>query len=360
MIPEHELVALSGDGKSFADLAEHELGHCVKIPSKGYACPDLPIFQTETNPSCDTAILTNNTKLMEACQSKVMKIGGEMWLSLQSRFSWIFAVSLPIEATITTEDNRKYQTILKDSGVLTLEPGAKLETQAVKIRAPHQGKLEVEVKFVSSNKIPIFKLEAGREIKVDIPAAPQLIKFATLDKLRKLTMDLKELEKLQDKPLLKMLKKNESVIQYYASLIGGFAIVAVGIFVIWKCGCCSVMKCMGKCCCKTKSRSTVRGKKPEIEIIHIPQTDTKHSDQKKWYQEDQQEMYELPLNERPNIWIAPRSPPPEVPRKIMETKMVVQNQAVEKNLKEEKIQSRGIVNKPARVAKVEFGGGLAF
>lgn len=33
IIPEHDLVALSEDQQSFADISEHELEHCTKVPS---------------------------------------------------------------------------------------------------------------------------------------------------------------------------------------------------------------------------------------------------------------------------------------------------------------------------------------
>lgn len=156
LVPEHELVALSEDRGSFADISESELNHCIKIPTKGFACPDLMIFRTDSNPSCETAILTNNTKLMSVCQNRVLRIETELWLTLQSKSSWIYSINKPTIAEISTEHGKKFQTELKDSGIITLVLGSRLETISVKIRAPATRVSEVEIKFVAGSQVPIF------------------------------------------------------------------------------------------------------------------------------------------------------------------------------------------------------------
>lgn len=318
LVPEHDLLALATDGKSFADLTEHELGHCTKIPSKGYACPDLPIFMVDTNPSCDTAILTNNVKVMETCQSKVMKVNSELWLTLQSKYAWVFTVNTPTNAILTTENNEKYYTTLKDSGILTLKPGTRLDTEGVHIKAPTHGLLEVNMKFVSSNKVPTFKIDAFKDIKINIPTAPQLIKFSTLEKLQKITMDIEELEKLEDRPLLKMLQGKESGIQYYASMAGGVAIMIIVVFIIWKCRCCSVLSCI--CERRTKSKTNIkRRNKPEIEIIHLPEINNTAKIQRTTQEIPQEDIYETPIKLMRTVSKPPTEMPPEPPRNLLNT-----------------------------------------
>lgn len=82
---------------------------------------------------------------------------------------------------------------LRDSGIVTLESGAKLETESVMVKAPTFENLEVEIEYVSGNKTPDFSFSTN-ELKVDILTAPNLIKFTSLDKLAKITRDIKDLE----------------------------------------------------------------------------------------------------------------------------------------------------------------------
>lgn len=314
LVPEHELIALSEDNKSFADIAEQELGHCVKVPNKGYACPDLPIFQTEMNPSCDLAILTNNTQLMKSCQTRVLKIQNELWLTLLSRFSWVFTVNAPTSATITTEDNKKYYTTLKDSGVLTLESGASLRTEAVKVSAPVHESMDLEVKFMASNNTPVYKFDPSKDIKIDIPTAPQLIKLATLEKLKKITRDIKEIQELEKKPLLEMLTKNESGIKYYTSLVGGVVMGLIALYLIWRFRCCSILRCCCNVCKRSKKDTGRKGRRPEIEIIHMPEIKGKHDTNLQGIHDD---TYEVPIKIKHNELEKQRSPrtqPPAVPR----------------------------------------------
>lgn len=49
----HDIVALAEDGKSFAMLTEDE----VKTPGKGFMYPDIPVFNTELNPSYKMALV---------------------------------------------------------------------------------------------------------------------------------------------------------------------------------------------------------------------------------------------------------------------------------------------------------------
>lgn len=149
------------------------------------------IFRTD--PSCETAILTNNTKLMSVCQKRVLRIETELWLTLQSKSSWIYSINKPTIAEISTEYGKKFQTELKDSGIITLVPGSRLETISVKIRAPATRVSEVEIKFVAGSQIPIFDFNTT-EMKIDIPAAPKLITSTTLNKLKKITKDITDLE----------------------------------------------------------------------------------------------------------------------------------------------------------------------
>lgn len=64
----------------------------------------------------------------------------------------------------------------KNSRIITLVPGSRLETIAVKIRAPVKSISEVEVKFIAGSKIPVFDFNTTK-IEINIPETPKLTTF---------------------------------------------------------------------------------------------------------------------------------------------------------------------------------------
>lgn len=301
IIPNYDLVALSEDHQSFAEISEHEVEHCTRVPSKGLVCPDLPIYKVDAYHSCETAVLLNNTNAMTICKSKILHVQKELWIALNSKFSWIYAVNKPTLALVATDLKKKQNAELENSGIITLEPGARLETEAVKIRAPIYGNSEVELRIITGNKIPNFNFDT-KQIKINIPAAPQLIKLASVEKLKKITRDLEDLEKDQEEPLLEMLRRNDKNSLTWSSM-AVVVITVLAAIVLWRLGCCPTCKQMCKLC---KKKETER-RKPEIEIIHMHQSITKNT------KTDVEDFYEIPMEKTRVSVKPPQIRPPPVP-----------------------------------------------
>lgn len=268
LVPNHEMVALSEDKKKYAIISEGELDHCEVIPSKGYACPNLPVFNSELNPICEVAIVKRDIQGIDKCDLKVLRIKTEFWMSLHSKFSWVFAVNKKTNAFITDRSGKRFQIDITNSGMVILEAGAKLESDAVSVKAPTYERIELELEYVSGNNTPDFSLYNMDAIKVDFPSAPFLIKSTALDKLEKITRDIKDLERQEQIPLLEMLKRNEYGSQYWSS-IGTLIIVLIVLFIIWRLGCCPGWKCLCNLCRKPKRRHgrtrSLSGRRVDIE-----------------------------------------------------------------------------------------------
>lgn len=275
------------------------------------------IFKTKSNPSCEISILTNNTELMSICKNRVLRIETELWLTLQSKSSWIYCVNKPTIAEISTEYGKKYQTELRDTGIITLIPGSKLETISVKIGAPANSISEIEIKFVAGSKIPVFDFNTT-EIKINIPDAPKLITSTTLSKLKKITKDIADLEVQQEIPLLKMLKENNFSTNLWISS-SAMVLFVIILFIIWRLGCCpSISFCCKICrsCCRRRSTEKQNTNNQHIEIgrpeiIHMPEM-MQMSEMKS--QIKQETIYEVPINIQRETQSVPRTQPPPVPK----------------------------------------------
>lgn len=92
---------------------------------------------------CKMTIVRRITEGIDTCDSRALRINKELWMSLHSMIAWIYALNQQKNAVTRSWLGKRVHLELRGSGI-TLESGAKLETDSVRIKSPTYRILEVE------------------------------------------------------------------------------------------------------------------------------------------------------------------------------------------------------------------------
>lgn len=209
IIPNHEYVAIDEYREKFVSFTNQELTNCHNVQLKDQdsllTCMGLsPIMGIKMDrDDCEITLLTKD-EVSKHCNVRLSNITSEVWIRLRQHNSWIYVLPTKQMIYIGCIGHQVIEKVLEGTGIITIHEDCNIKTDKILIQAykvyqqetllevtPY-GHLDIDINHTLSTLTNIDK----NNIKTI--HTPSVITFGQNDKLKEVSIGIKELIKMED------------------------------------------------------------------------------------------------------------------------------------------------------------------
>lgn len=223
--PITDYMAINAHRNEYYFMNSVEYSNC-KFMRESTICEEKhSVYHINNEAHCELQIYLNPLKIQPNCKRQIFS-HHPIWIELQQRNSWIFAVKKEERAKIVCGNNVDFA-VLKDEGVITVEPGCSIETKNTRLVGR-----KTTISFHIIKRIPpvlphfnITLFDSG-ELGTDESNLPLVIKLSDSTKQITESLEIVKLQQNQNQEFNEFLRKPtlHDCLSY-----GFFVILLVGI-----------------------------------------------------------------------------------------------------------------------------------
>ncbi|XP_052747818.1 uncharacterized protein LOC113512658 [Galleria mellonella] len=132
ILPEQTFLAMNSNRQQYVTM--NDLGKCKNFVTETKVCNDLPVYNVNTRPTCETAILTTTRQdVPEICQVTTFSANINTLQPIRNN-KWIYILQHTTPYTLECKDETNHGEI-SGAGIISLENGCKMYTAFVTLLA---------------------------------------------------------------------------------------------------------------------------------------------------------------------------------------------------------------------------------
>lgn len=217
----------------FLELSDTTISSCTEVSGNMSICRHGVTYQLPEHSSCEMDLFVQPEKLGQSCRTTSLKITQSLWFELSNDDSWIFLLPEPIVGKVTGPKEGIFRVSMQGTGKIQLDPGSSMECGGVIFKAPvSTSSQELETIFIRANNEMFQILNSTSE--QEAIKLPKVVNLLESGKLQIISGKLKDLEQLQDIPLIKTIQRDQWITWITtAVMVLGITVLYV-FFKCWK------------------------------------------------------------------------------------------------------------------------------
>lgn len=199
IVPQYEYIAFNLNENKYLITTSNYLEKC-KVMHEKYICKEeFILYKISSSKLCEMHILFNEDKY---CQPRIANLTDETWIKLNGQNEWMYIFPNP-QQIIEQCPNDTFTYVIEGSGIVNIKPRCQIITSTVFINGESTFESVIELpkrKMINTNFQILSKINTLINItntKIPVMNISRIVTTNTQEKLKELSVDLNELEKLQ-------------------------------------------------------------------------------------------------------------------------------------------------------------------
>lgn len=207
ILPAHEYIAIDNFREKFISFSNQELENCHDLRQQSskaeLICLQLSptIDITSSRDDCAITILTKNSQ-PQNCDIRISNMTSEVWLKLRQPNAWLTVFPKRQLIYIRCNNLPTVEKLIEGSGIFTIQPDCQIKTNHILIQGhnTYQSELYPEVRPLLTYNFnfndTLDKLTFTHQTEINKVDSPNVISFGEIDKLKKLSTSITDLQRL--------------------------------------------------------------------------------------------------------------------------------------------------------------------